>query len=120
MVQARSDELNREELEFILFLCAVYFPNSSPNALVWAKKIVDDCIEALVDTSWAWSLPFRRKKQTTCANRIAMEKASNIMPNLVVANVSPCDARGDIQQATELLRGQNVDFAVFHCMGFLG
>jgi protein AroM len=115
LVQTRIHELNREGVEFIVLLCTGHFPDFESKCLVVrAQKIVDYCIQALVDNQHVLGMVVPLPEKID----VARKDFSSIAPNIVVASASPYGSRDDLQGAAELLRGSNVDLTVLHCMGF--
>jgi len=115
LVQARIDELNREEVDLILLLCTGHFPRFESRVLVLAaQEIVDRAIQAVIGDPYTLGLVVPLPEQEA---QIRGELL-HITPNVVAVSASPYAADGSIKGAAEQLNRHDPDLVVLHCMGF--
>lgn len=115
LVQKKIDELNEASADLIVLLCTGHFPRFKSRCLVLeAEKIVDRCVDALVDDRHTLGVVVPLPEQM----KQAKEKLSGITPKLHVVSASPYGPQEEIRQAAEILCAKRVDLVVLHCMGF--
>jgi protein AroM len=115
LVQERIDELNGAAVDLIVLLCTGHFPRFKSRCLVVeAEKVVDRCVEALVDDRHTVGVVVPLPEQM----RQAKEKLSTITPKVHVCSASPYGPQEEVRQAAEILCAKKVDLVVLHCMGF--
>jgi protein AroM len=114
-IQAKIRELNEIAVELIVLLCTGHFPRFESRCLVVeAEKIVDRCVQALVDDRHRLGLVVPLPEQMAGAGR----KQSHVTPAITVVSASPYGPLSETQEAAEQLAKQGVDLVVLHCMGF--
>jgi len=115
LVQEKINELNEASADLIVLLCTGHFPRFKSRCLVLeAEKIVDRCVDALVDDRHTLGVVVPLPEQM----KQAKEKLSGITPRLHVVSASPYGPQDEIRRAAEILCAKRVDLAVLHCMGF--
>ena len=115
LVQKRIHELHQESVHLIVLLCTGHFPKFESRCLVVeAEKIVDRCIEALIDDRQTIGLVVPLREQMDKAR----EKLMPVTTNICVVNATPYGSLDEIKHAAEKLKAHSVDLVVLHCMGF--
>ena len=115
LMQARIDALNQASVDLIVFLCTGHFPHFESRCLiVEAQKIVDHCLEALVDERYTLGVVVPLAEQMTQAQ----QSLSHIAAKIHVVSASPYGPLETVQQAAAKLYRNQVDLVVLHCMGF--
>lgn len=115
LVQEKIQELNRESVDLIVLLCTGHFPRFQSRCLVIeAEKVVDQCIQALVDHRHSMGVVVPLPEQTARAK----DKLSTVTANIHVVSASPYRSLEDTRRAAVELKNADVDMIVLHCMGF--
>jgi len=115
LVQEKIDELNEVPVDLIVLLCTGHFPRFKSRCLVIeAEKVVDRCLDAVVDDRYTLGVAVPLPEQIEQAK----EKLCEITPKLHVVSASPYGPQDEIRQAAESLYERGVDLVVLHCMGF--
>lgn len=115
LVQAKIDDLNQASVELIVFLCTGHFPRFESRCLIAeAQRIVDKCIEALVDDRYTLGIVVPLAEQLAQAR----QSLSHITSKIHVVSASPYGSLETVQQAAAELYRNQVDLVVLHCMGF--
>jgi protein AroM len=115
LVQEKIHELNEVSVDLIVLLCTGHFPRFKSRCLVLeAEKVVDRCVDAVVDDRHTLGVAVPLPEQI----KQAKEKLSEITPKLHVVSASPYGPPDEIRQAAEILCEKRVDLVVLHCMGF--
>ncbi len=115
LVQARIDELIREDVDLILLLCTGHFPRFKSRVLVLAAQdIVDRCLQAVVGNQYTLGLVVPLPEQEEPSRRSLLHITSNV----VAVSASPYDSGTTLSRAIELLSRHDPDVVVLHCMGF--
>ena len=115
LVQERIHELNQESIDLIVLLCTGHFPKFESRCLiVEAEKVVDRCIEALIneDKTIGLVVPLHEQMEN------AKEKLLSITPHICVVSASPYRSLDETRDAAEKLKTHSVDLIILHCMGF--
>jgi protein AroM len=81
---------------------------------VEAQKIVDKCLEALVDDRRTLGIVVPLAEQMDQAQ----QSLSHLTPKIDVATASPYGPLEAVQKAAAKLYQNRVDLVVLHCMGF--
>ena len=114
-MQAMIDDLNQVSVDLIVFLCTGHFPRFESRCLiVEAQKIVDKCVEALVDDRHTLGIVVPLAEQKAQARQSLSHATSRIH----VVSASPYETLQALQQAATELQRKRVDLVVLHCMGF--
>ena len=117
LVQARIDDLNQAAVDLIVLLCTGHFPRFESQCLiVEAQKIVDKCLEALVDERYTLGIVVPLAEQMDQAQ----QSLSHLTPKIDVAVASPYGPLEAVHEAAAELYQNRVDLVVLHCMGFSG
>jgi len=115
LVQARIAELNQASVDLIVLLCTGHFPQFESRCLiVEAQRIVDKCIEALVDDRYTLGIVIPLAEQMDPAR----QSLSHVTSKIHVVNASPYGSMEKVQQAAAELYRKQVDLVIMHCMGF--
>jgi len=115
LVQARIDDLNQASVDLIVLLCTGHFPRFESRCLiVEAQKVVDKCLEALVDDRYTLGIVVPLLEQMDQAQ----ESLSHLTPKIRVAVASPYGPLETVHEAAAELYQDQVDIVVLHCMGF--
>lgn len=115
LVQAKIDDVNQASVDLIVLLCTGHFPRfESRCLLVDAQKIVDKCLEALVDDRYTLGIVVPLAEQM----EPALQSLSHLTPKISVASASPYGPLEALQTAAAKLYQNQVDLVVLHCMGF--
>ena len=115
LVQEKIDELNEVSVDLIVLLCTGHFPRFKSRCLVLeAEKVVDRCVDALVDDRHSLGVVVPLPEQM----KQAKEKLTGITPNVHVCSASPYGPQEEVRRTAEILYAKGVDLVVLHCMGF--
>jgi len=115
LMQAKIDALNRASVDLIVFLCTGHFPRfKSACLIVEAQRIVDRCLEALVDDRCTLGIVVPLAEQMAQAR----QSLSHLTPKIHVVHASPYGSLETVRQAAAELYRNPVDLVVMHCMGF--
>jgi protein AroM len=115
LVQSRIDDLNQSTVDLIVLLCTGHFPRFESRCLiVEAQKIVDKCLEALVDDRYTLGIVVPLVEQMDQAQ----QSLSHLTPKINVAVASPYGPMEAVHEAAPELYQHQVDLVVLHCMGF--
>jgi protein AroM len=115
LMQAKIDALNQASVDLIVFLCTGHFPRFESHCLiVEAQRIVDKCLEALVDDRYTLGAVVPLAEQIPQAQQSLIHMTSRIH----VVSASPYGPLETVQQAAAELYRNQVDLVVLHCMGF--
>ena len=117
LMQTQIDALNQASVDLIVFLCTGHFPRFKSRCLiVEAQRIVDHCLEALVDERCTLGVVVPLAEQMTQAQ----QSLSHMTPKIHVVSASPYGPLETVQHAAAELFRKQVDLVVLHCMGFSG
>jgi protein AroM len=115
LVQAKINDLNQASVDLIVFLCTGHFPRFESRCLiVEAQRIVDNCIEALVDDRYTLGIVIPLAEQMAQAR----QSLCHITSKIHVVSASPYGSLEMVQPAAAELLQKQVDLVVLHCMGF--
>lgn len=114
-IQRLTHELNTQNVSLILILCVSSFPQFESKALlVYPKRIVDRCVEGLIDRSHRLGLviPVPEQKEW------AQTSFSSMTPFIYVSTASPYGDKHRLPDAAKALNKAHCDLIVMYCMGF--
>jgi protein AroM len=115
LMQAKIDALNQASVDLIVFLCTGHFPRFESHCLiVEAQRIVDKCLEALVDDRYTLGVVVPLAEQMTQVR----QSLSHMTSKIHVVSASPYGPLETVQLAAAELYRNQVDLVVLHCMGF--
>jgi len=115
LMQSKIDALNQASVDLIVFLCTGHFPQFDSRCLiVEAQRIVDHCLEALVDDRCTLGVVVPLAEQMAQARKSLSHTTSKIH----VVSASPYGPLEAVQQAAAELYRNQVDLVALHCMGF--
>jgi protein AroM len=115
LMQSKIDALNQASVDLIVFLCTGHFPRFESRCLiVEAQRIVDHCLEALVDDRCTLGVVIPLAEQMTQAR----QSLSHMTSKIHVVSASPYGPLETVRQAASELNRNPVDLVVLHCMGF--
>lgn len=108
-------EFNEYNVSLILLLCVSTFPPfESACLVVHSQRIVDQCIESLINKTNHLGIIIPVKEQQA----LVRERFSRATPLITVTDASPYGDLNRISQASKALKESNCDLIVMYCMGF--
>jgi protein AroM len=115
LIQQSIQELNENNVSIVLLLCVGSFPYFESNALIlYPQRIVDRCVESLVDRTHHLGIVIPLPEQEDWAR----DNFSLITPQITITDISPYSDLSRLPHAIEELQDANCDLIVMYCMGF--
>ena len=114
-IESSIKELNEKQVSLILLLCVGNFPSfESSCIIVYPQKIVDRCVESLVDDRHRLGIMIPLPEQEDWVRK----NFSHLTPQITVTDVSPYSDHSRFTKAGEVLKEANCDLIVMYCMGY--
>jgi protein AroM len=115
IIQHSIRELNENNVSIILLLCVGSFPYFKSECLVlYPKRIVDRCVESLIDKTHHLGIVIPLPEQEDWAR----DNFFLLTPRITVTDISPYGDLSRLSYAIKDIKDANCDLIVMYCMGF--